>query len=61
MIFTTPASDTVIELKLRIKQEHNFPLEGQILLFANKMLDNSQTLDSYEVMNGSTLILIVRH
>ena len=49
MSFATPPGDSVIELKIRIKQEHNFALESQLLLFGNKMLDNSQTLDSYGV------------
>ena len=47
-------------LKMQMQALQGIPVDDQRLTFAGKQLEDSRTLSSYDVVNGSTLILMLR-
>lgn len=53
------ASDTTDILKSLVQDKEGIPEDRQRLLFAGKELEKGRTLSSYNIINGSTLHLVV--
>lgn len=54
------ADNTVLELKQKIQEQKDYPIEWQKLIFCGKELDNGQTLAGYNIQSATTLHLVVR-
>ncbi|XP_077223240.1 polyubiquitin-like isoform X2 [Tasmannia lanceolata] len=53
------SSDTVKEVMAKIRNKDTTPTRHQRLIFAGKQLENGRTLADYDVMNESTLSLVL--
>jgi hypothetical protein len=51
---------TIKNVKLRIQNQENIPLEQQRLFFARVQLNDSDTLSGQNIEEGSTLDLVLR-
>ena len=51
-------TDTIKQVKLRIKAVRNTPVEYQTLIFGGRRMEDSHTLEDYAVQRESTLNLI---
>jgi hypothetical protein len=58
MSFEVQASETILDLKLRIQDKDGRILERETLVFNNKQLDNSNTMSSYGIQQDPTLHLV---
>ena len=54
------AEDTIQYIKSKINDQVNIPSDKQILVFAGKTLENTQTVSYYNIQNDSILHMIVR-
>ena len=52
-------NDSIENIKNKIEEREGFDPEQQILLFAEKKLENNRTLYDYNIQKESTLILLV--
>lgn len=53
------ASDTVKNIKSKIKDKENIPPDQQILIFAARRLEDDKLLSDYVIQNECTLYLII--
>jgi len=53
-------SETVNQLKLKITAVRGYPVESQNILSSGKTLQDDMTIESYNIKDASTLILVVR-
>ena len=54
------SSDTVANIKAKVQDREGVRPEDQRLLFHGKQLEDEYTLQDYQVMNSSTLHLVMR-
>ena len=60
VIITVQKSDTVEFIKELINVILEIPVDQQRLIFEQKQLDDSRTLDDYKIQDGSILHLVLR-
>ena len=53
-------ADSVEIIKQKIRKTEKIPLDKQHLIFAGKQLEDSLTISSYNIQEGSTIHLVVR-
>jgi len=53
-------SDKISQVKEKIKDKYSHDVEAQRLIFAGKILDDSQTVESYNITEKEFLVLMVR-
>ena len=51
-------SDTIQNLKLRIQETENIPLDQQKLIFGGRQLEDRETVADYNIQNHSTITLL---
>ncbi|XP_077252137.1 polyubiquitin-like [Tasmannia lanceolata] len=54
------AGDTVQDIKAKIQEKEQIPSEQQIVIYAGRSLEDSQTLASYNIPMESTLHIFIR-
>jgi quercetin dioxygenase-like cupin family protein len=57
---TVASTAAVRDIKAAVQQKEDIPVEQQRLIFAGRQLEDDQPIQSYKIMNGSTLHLVLR-
>ncbi len=55
----SPANGTIRNIKILIEEQEGIPFDQQVLLFAAKELDNNRTLHHYNIIEETTLSLVL--
>ncbi|XP_039122193.1 ubiquitin-like [Dioscorea cayenensis subsp. rotundata] len=53
-------SDTILNIKHKIKEKQDIAIEEQRLVFSGKQLEDDWTLADYQIQSGSTIYLVLR-
>lgn len=52
--------DTILNVKMKLKEKNDVPVDEQRLLFGGHQLEDKRTLKSYSIQRDSTIHLVLR-
>lgn len=57
MLLEADPTDTIENLKMRIRYESKLPMQDMLLLYSGKLLEDSRNLNDYNISDMATLQL----
>lgn len=52
--------DTILNVKMKLKEKDDIPIDEQRLIFGGHQLEDKQTLKYYDIQRDSTIHLVLR-
>ena len=59
-MFVVDECKTILQVKYKIEERENIPVDKQIVLMHNKILDDNKTIKDYNIDGVNSINLLVR-